>query len=226
MDNANSPDYLNKIKTAIIENLSRTKFAPSTQMQDTPREIPGLNDVDEQDAELDDLDEDENKDVRKSQRRRDKQITREDEYSDSDDEEEAAGLDLLRQPGVRRRRNIMDYQNPNSLPDDQPANGTPAPPQPSTVTVEAGEEAQRDGEGDGESDVSQAAERNEDVNMADRDEAILASKHLEEGQVDLAIADGDGKEDVEMSEIEKDAGRAQRDEEDEKAEARIEAASQ
>lgn len=31
MDNANSPEYLEKIKNQVIENLRRTSFAPSVQ---------------------------------------------------------------------------------------------------------------------------------------------------------------------------------------------------
>ncbi|ORZ13142.1 hypothetical protein BCR42DRAFT_71918 [Absidia repens] len=35
MENMNTPDYLEKIKTQVFENLSRTLFAPSVQMQGT-----------------------------------------------------------------------------------------------------------------------------------------------------------------------------------------------
>ena len=211
MDNANSTEYLNKIKTAIIENLSRTKYAPSVQMQDTPRDIPGLNDVEEQDAELDDLDEDENKDVRKTQRQSDKQIERQDEFSDSDDDEESAGLGISRQPDSERRRGIMDYQNPNAAADDQPTNGEPAPPQELATNRDA----------DAGSDISQAGE---DVTMQDdpetepaivRNDSSGASPHAER----------DEEEDIQMQEAEKNAGRAERVEEDEDAEARTEAAS-
>lgn len=116
MDNANSPEYLNKIKNSVIENLSRTKFAPSTQMTDVPPDIVGMDD--EADAEMDDLDEDDNPDTRRTQRRWDKYVERDGELSDSEDEEENLRNGVLRQPGATRRRNIMDYQNPNAVPDD------------------------------------------------------------------------------------------------------------
>lgn len=124
MDNANSPEYLNKIKNSVIENLSRTKFAPSTQMTDVPPDIIGMDD--EADAELDDLDEDENPDARHTQRRWDKYVEKDGELSESEDEAENQRNGVLRQPGVRRRRNIMDYQNPNAVPDDPVTTGTPS----------------------------------------------------------------------------------------------------
>ena len=57
MDNANSREYLEKIRIQVIENLKRTTFAPSVQMQDVPRDSLAMNDEDE--AAMDDLDEDE-----------------------------------------------------------------------------------------------------------------------------------------------------------------------
>ncbi|ROV93683.1 hypothetical protein VPNG_08860 [Cytospora leucostoma] len=86
MENANSTEYLEKIKNAVVENLKKTA-APSVQMQDVPRQSLGMTDEDE--ALLDDLDEDENKDVRMTQRRWDKHVSRDDEYEESDDEEMA-----------------------------------------------------------------------------------------------------------------------------------------
>lgn len=47
MQNANSPEYLNKILTQVLQNLSRTKFAPSVQMQDVPRDMEDPGDVEE-----------------------------------------------------------------------------------------------------------------------------------------------------------------------------------
>lgn len=116
MDNANSPEYLNKIKNSVIENLSRTRFAPSTQMTEVPRDIVGMDD--DADAELDDLDEDENMDARHTQRRWDKYVEKDGELSESEDEEENKRNGVLRQPGAKRRRNIMDYQNSDAVPDD------------------------------------------------------------------------------------------------------------
>ena len=123
MDNANSPEYLEKIKNQVIENLKRTTFAPSVQMTDVPRDPEGMDD--EADAMLDDLDEDENKDQRYTKRRWDKYVEKDGELSESEDEDENENNGVRRQPHHQKRRNIMDYQNPNAIPDDEEiANGT------------------------------------------------------------------------------------------------------
>ena len=122
MDNANTPEYLEKIKQQVIENLKRTTFAPSVQMTDVPRDPEGMND--EADAELDDADEDENPDSRYTKRSWDKFIEKDGELSDSEDEEENEANGVRRQPNApKRRRNIMDYQNPLAAPDDNLASG-------------------------------------------------------------------------------------------------------
>lgn len=110
MENANSFEYLEKIKIAVIENLKKTAPVPSVQMQDIPRQSLGM--TDEEEAELDDVDEDENKDARMTQRQWEKSRVREDEFEDSDDEEmaHANGLSYDGPP----RRSIMDYRNPHA----------------------------------------------------------------------------------------------------------------
>lgn len=124
MDNANTPEYLNKIKNSVIENLSRTKFGPSVQMTNVPGDIEGMDD--EADAELDDLDEDENKDTRYTQRRWDMHVEKDGELSESEDESENKRNGVLRQPGQRKRMNIMDYQNADAVPDVGSGVATPA----------------------------------------------------------------------------------------------------
>lgn len=111
MDNANTKEYLDKIRSQVIENLKRTAFAPSVQMTDVPREplVEGMDD--EADAILDDLDEDENKDKRFTKRRFDQYIEKTGELSDSEDEEEAAANGIRRQPGATKRRNRVNYRN-------------------------------------------------------------------------------------------------------------------
>lgn len=47
MPNANSPEYLKKILTQVLQNLSRTKYAPSVQIQDIPRDLEDLGDAGE-----------------------------------------------------------------------------------------------------------------------------------------------------------------------------------
>ncbi|CAD0058594.1 unnamed protein product [Aureobasidium pullulans] len=126
MDNANSPEYLEKIKLQVFENLSRTRFAPSVQMTDVPRSPlvvqPNENDpdnegdtedLDEREQRLDDKDDDENPDSRYTERKWDARIERDDEFEDSDDEEMDALLGVKKQPGAEPRRpRITDHKNP------------------------------------------------------------------------------------------------------------------
>jgi histone deacetylase 1/2 len=109
MDNANSREYLEKIRVQVIENLKRTTFAPSVQMQDVPRDSLAMNDEDE--AAMDDLDEDENPDRRRTQRRFDKYSEKDGELSDSEDEEMNEANGVRKQPGTRKRRNRMDFRH-------------------------------------------------------------------------------------------------------------------
>ncbi|KKK15890.1 hypothetical protein P175DRAFT_0451337 [Aspergillus ochraceoroseus IBT 24754] len=110
MDNANTKDYLDKIRAQVVENLKRTAFAPSVQMTDVPREslVEGMDD--EAEAILDDLDEDENKDKRFTQRRFDQYIEKTGELSDSEDEDENAANGIHRKPAHLKRRNQANYR--------------------------------------------------------------------------------------------------------------------
>ncbi|KAF4125004.1 histone deacetylase 1/2 [Geosmithia morbida] len=96
MENSNSREYLNKITAAVIDNLRQTGPAPSVQMQDVPRK-PFGGMTDEEEAELDDLDEDENKDVRMSERQFEKHVENNTEFEPAGDE------DLARTNGVTGR---------------------------------------------------------------------------------------------------------------------------
>lgn len=44
MENLNTKEYLEKIKTTVLQNLSRTKFVPSVQMQEVPRDAEPVED--------------------------------------------------------------------------------------------------------------------------------------------------------------------------------------
>lgn len=109
MDNANSKEYLDKIRVQVIENLRRTTFAPSVQMTDVPRDSMAVNDDD--DAEMNDLDEEQNPDKRNTQHRFNKYVEKSGELSDSEDEEMNATNGVRKQPGTRKRRNRLDYRN-------------------------------------------------------------------------------------------------------------------
>lgn len=84
MENLNTPDYLEKIKTQVFENLSRTLFAPSVQMQEVPRDHDMSEDEDEQDP-----------DDRSTQNYWDRRIVPDNEFYDSDEgEAQGAGGNL------------------------------------------------------------------------------------------------------------------------------------
>jgi histone deacetylase 1/2 len=120
MENANSHDYLHKIKSTVIENIRRTG-KPSVEAFTTipgPTAINRMMDSDAEDED-DDMDADENPDVRVTQLQRDKQISHDaDLYDESDDEEYKNSLGVRAQPGVKKRRNITDFPNPNAAPAD------------------------------------------------------------------------------------------------------------
>jgi histone deacetylase 1/2 len=136
MDNMNSYDYLEKIKVKIFENLKETTFAPSVEMQDVPRGF-GMDDDDE--AMLDDLDEDENPDVRNTERRADRHVEASGELTESDDE--SGGSNHHKGKG---QRNIVDHQDKTSMLSDNDAplslSSPSDPASPSTRAVEGRDE--------------------------------------------------------------------------------------
>lgn len=129
MENSNSREYLEKITAAVIDNLRQTAPVPSVQMQDVPRK-PFGGMTDEEEAELDDLDEDENKDVRMTEHRWDKRVEHEAEFEASDDDEMARNNGATRKPNNKRtftdyRKGDMDLESGNASPTTG-ANGTGA----------------------------------------------------------------------------------------------------
>lgn len=119
MENANSKDYLEKIKTQVIENLKKTAHAPSVQLTEVPRTtLAGTTEEDED--ILDDEDEDMNKDVRNTKRAWDQRVTRDDELDESEDEEEAKANGVTPKDGPKRR-------NVSAGPDVEMENASPAP---------------------------------------------------------------------------------------------------
>lgn len=108
MENSNSREYLEKITAAVIDNLRQTGPAPSVQMQDVPRK-PFGGMTDEEEAELDDLDEDENKDVRMTEHRWDKHVENGAEFEPSDDDEMASANGATRSSS--NKRTLIDFKN-------------------------------------------------------------------------------------------------------------------
>lgn len=151
MDNANSPEYLDKIKTQVFENLRATAAAPSVQMMDVPRTplFPIDNtddpdkegnpeDLDEREDRLDDEDDDKNQDTRYTERKWDQRIEHDGELDDSEDEDMNEQNGVKRQPG-RKRPGIMDYRNPHADPglgDMDSGSNTPADSAPTSETAD------------------------------------------------------------------------------------------
>lgn len=128
MDNANSREYLAKIRDQCLENLRRTQHAPSVQMTDVPRDsLGGMNEDDE--AALDDLDEDEYPDRRKTQRQFDKYVEKNGELSDSEDEDMSEANGIRKQLGEKKRRAHLNYRSIQDVNNDSGMDsgmGTPA----------------------------------------------------------------------------------------------------
>lgn len=117
MENANSHDYLHKIKTTVIDNIRRTG-RPSVEAFTTIPNNPLTRAEDDSDVE-DDLDTDMNADVRSTQRQQDRRIAHNGElYEDSEDEDYKNDLGVRAQPGTKKRRNITDHPNPNAAEPD------------------------------------------------------------------------------------------------------------
>ncbi|KAL2272277.1 hypothetical protein FJTKL_06989 [Diaporthe vaccinii] len=194
MENANSTEYLEKIKNAVIENLKKTG-APSVQMQDVPRQSLGGM-TDEDDAELDDLDEDRNKDVRMTQRRWEQKVTRDDEFEESDDEDMAEANGVYQTNG--KRKSIMDYKNPHA-PEDESRQPSPVVSRAASPAPAAADEAEN-AEGDetmedveAEAEAAAAAPEPEEpvaVKEAEPEPAPPAAEATmqvdEDGDVDMA----------------------------------------
>lgn len=130
MENANSPEYLEKIKAAVMENLRHTAPVPSVQMQDIPPSFGAM--TDEEEAELDDLNEDMNKDVRMTQHDADKRIAHGAEFEESDDEDGPQPNGAGR---ANSKRQFTDFKNDDAAAES----GTATPANQSTTAVEATE---------------------------------------------------------------------------------------
>lgn len=122
MENSNSREYLEKITASVIDNLRNTGPAPSVQLQDVPRK-PFGGMTDEEEAELDDLDEDENKDVRMTEHRWDKQIQHDADLEGSDDEEMATANGVTRLG--TKKRNFTDFNKTGADTAEASKTGSP-----------------------------------------------------------------------------------------------------
>lgn len=182
MENANSNEYLEKIKIAVIENLRKTAPVPSVQMQDIPR--PSMGMTDEEEAMLDDMDEDQNPDARVTQRQWEKSVARQDEFDDSDDEDMAVSNGVSAVP--RTRPSIMNHENAHAdLEDDS---GKPVNNQDKEVEKDLDDTVMEDVEPESAEVAEISAEKSngdseaklpkdsEDVDMMDTDDKVPATE--------------------------------------------------
>ncbi|KAH8682229.1 hypothetical protein BX600DRAFT_374831 [Xylariales sp. PMI_506] len=181
MENANSPEYLEKIKNQLVENLRRTAHVPSVQMQDIPPDFPHVLNEDEE-AELDDLDEDENKDVRVSQHRWEKTIMPDNEYEESDNEELDRANGVRPQNGSTVRKQFTDYQK--SELDEESSAATPvnASGADTTAKPKEADEVMEDAEPEKEAEPEVAAEQEKATKEAEKPTAENVD---DDGDVDM-----------------------------------------
>ncbi|KAI9314392.1 hypothetical protein BX666DRAFT_1966195 [Dichotomocladium elegans] len=106
MENMNTTDYLDKIKQQVFENLSRTRFAPSVQMQDVPGDHYVSDDEDEEDP-----------DDRYPQSFWDRRIVPDNEYYDSDEGEAQGTVKNL------SSRHYHSYENDDEEYDGDESDG-------------------------------------------------------------------------------------------------------
>ncbi|KAK3329947.1 histone deacetylase RPD3-like protein [Apodospora peruviana] len=190
MENANHTEYLEKIKVAVIENLKKTIPVPSVQMTDVPRTGFGVSD--EQEDEMNDQDEDENKDTRLTQRQWERNVARQDEFEDSDDEEMAEANGVWKGKRGNARLNIMDFQNPNANPDSMEVDSGVATP------AEKAAEAAGDGAVDPDETMLEETEAEQPA------EAAAESAPEPATTTTVAQADGEVKATTEAAQVDED----------------------
>lgn len=243
MENANSHDYLHKIKSAVIENIRRTgrpSVEAFTTIPDNPKELFRGMDSDAEDED-DDLDADLNPDVRMTQRQRDQQIEHDGElYDASDDEDYKNSLGVRAQPGAKKRRHITDFPNPNAAPaddlDDMNGESAISTRQPSaavksrTQTPAVGEHGADE---DGDIDMDEPGARAAATSTRSQSPAGVvtppespptATTALAPTSAPVADAEMEDNDDKEAIAAAKEEGQAERDTENVKGEVRTEVA--
>lgn len=198
MENSNSREYLEKITAAVIDNLRNTGPAPSVQMQDVPRK-PFGGMTDEEEAELDDLDEDENKDVRMSEHRWDKNVENAAEFEGSDDEEMASANGKTRSAG---KRSFNDFSK-----GDGETDGKATSPKANGDDTEQAADDAHDVNDDTLEDVTAAAEADKEGEAEDAEKTGESSKLDNDGDVGMTDSAAGEEEEakIKQEEVEQDA---------------------
>lgn len=138
MANQNAPDYLEKIKTRLFENLRMLPHAPGVQSQPIPEDaIDG--DSEDEDKQ--------NPDERISIRASEKRISREDDLEEEEPDVQSAG---------RRNQDSGKPKAKKAKPEDENANESIADVEPECETG-AGDESKKDGSSEVKSEVEDKA---------------------------------------------------------------------
>jgi len=103
MENLNSKDYLEKYRNKILENIRRIGKPNAASHEIPPDSYPASDD-----------DEDEDPDSRRSIRRMDKRVARDDELSDSDEEDDRRNIDIEEGGPKEVGRNANANMNTNN----------------------------------------------------------------------------------------------------------------
>ncbi|KAF1931082.1 histone deacetylase 1 [Didymella exigua CBS 183.55] len=250
MENANSHDYLHKIKSTVIDNIRRTG-RPSVEAFTNIPNNPLTRDDEDSDID-DDEDADNNPDVRSTERRQDRRIANPADYDDdSEDDEYRASMGIRDQPGRDKSRNITAHVNPDAakpdaldklaglddLNDDSALSTRQTSPAGSRTPAVADEE-----DGDVDMDEAEPAEPAEPAETAAAPEAGSTDSHSPSNNltppesptgagvpapdVEMEGTDEAAKADVaeEKQAEEKQQGEAERDSENAKGEVRTEVA--
>lgn len=109
MANQNTPEYLEKIKTRLFENLRMLPHAPGVQVQAIPEDA--INEDSDNEDKVD-------KDERLPQKDLDKRIVPDNEFSDSEDEGEGGRRDNRSYKG-RKRPRLEKGDNKDGVGDDK-----------------------------------------------------------------------------------------------------------
>ncbi|KOX74673.1 Histone deacetylase Rpd3 [Melipona quadrifasciata] len=139
MANQNTPEYLEKIKTRLFENLRMLPHAPGVQVQPIPEDGAVIEDSEAEEKI--------NPDERLPQRDLDKRIQHENEYSDSEDEGEGGRRDNRSFKGSRKRPRLEKGQEgvESDLKKEEDIKSEPKENEKDEKTNVTNEETKKDG---------------------------------------------------------------------------------
>lgn len=152
MANQNSPEYLEKIKTRLFENLRMLPHAPGVQAAPIPEDA-----IDQEREDDDKQDPDERISIRASEKR----ISKEEEFSDSEDEGDGRKDQRSHKPKAKKTKT-------EAAPADDAAAGDVADKGSDSKAKDGNAEAAGDADSDGEEGKEKPAAEEEDEPMPEK----------------------------------------------------------